>query len=112
MKKILLIDLDGVLNEYKGDFNKDFIAPPKPETKEFLKNLSYKYEIKIFTTRNKFLTTKWVIKYELDKYVSEVTNIKESATYLIIDDRCICFDGNYDNLINAIKKYKPHWACP
>ena len=110
MKKILLIDLDGVLNEYRGNFKNNYIEPPRQNTKEFLEKLSQKYEIKIFTTRNKFLTTKWLIKNELDKYISDVTNIKEPATYIIVDDRCICFDGNYNNLSKAINTYKPYWS--
>ncbi len=53
MKKTLLIDLDGVLNEYKGNFDKGYIPPIKEGAKDFLKELSKDYEIKIFTTRNK-----------------------------------------------------------
>ena len=37
-KKLILIDLDGVLNEYKGDYKENYIHPPKPDTKEFLKS--------------------------------------------------------------------------
>ena len=112
MKKLILIDLDGVLNTYKGDYKKDFIHPPKTETKEFLKNLSKNFEIKIFTTRNLLLTSKWLIKHNLDKYIKDVTNIKEKGSFLFIDDRCICFNGDYKNLKNKIENfsvwYKPN----
>ena len=63
-KKTLLIDLDGVLNQYKGDFNKDIIPPVLNGAKEFLNKISQKYDIKIFTTRNKLKTVKWLIENE------------------------------------------------
>ena len=36
MKKTILIDLDGVLNDYVGNYDKDFILPIKAGAKEFL----------------------------------------------------------------------------
>ena len=33
-RKTILIDLDGVLNEYTGDFDKDYIPPIKDSNKE------------------------------------------------------------------------------
>lgn len=104
-KKTILIDLDGVLNEYKGIFDKDFISPIKSGAKEFLEELSKEYEIKIFTTRNKILTTKWLIENKIDNLVSDVTNIKDIC-WLFIDDRCIKFDGNYKETINNIHNFK------
>ena len=35
-KKTILIDLDGVLNEYVGNFDKEFIPTIKQGAKEFL----------------------------------------------------------------------------
>ena len=106
--KTLLIDLDGVLNTYTGNFDKDFIPEIKTGAKEFLEELSKDYEIKIFTTRNRLLTSKWLIKNELDSLVTDVTNIKDPA-YLHIDDRCICFNGDFKNTINEIKNFKAYW---
>ena len=37
MRKTLLIDLDGVLNDYIGNYDKDFIPPIKVGVKEFWK---------------------------------------------------------------------------
>ena len=48
MKKTILIDLDGVLNQYTGNFDKEFIPPIKEGAKEFLENLSEEYLIKNF----------------------------------------------------------------
>ena len=102
------MDLDGVLNTYTGNFDKDFIPDIKAGAKEFLEELSKDYEIKIFTTRNRFLTSKWLIENEISNFISDVTNVKEPA-YLHIDDRCICFNGNFGNTINDIKNFKAYW---
>src|SRR5574344_142098 len=104
--KTILIDLDGVLNEYDGNFDEKFIPFIKPGAKEFIKNLSLNYKVKIFKTRNKLLVSKWLIKNELDKYISDITNIKE-LSWVFIDDRCINFDGNYKHLSDTINKFKP-----
>ena len=61
-KRTILIDLDGVLNQYTGNFEKDYIPPIKEGAKEFLKNLSNNFELKLFTTRNKILASKWLIE--------------------------------------------------
>lgn len=105
-KKILLIDLDGVLNEYTGNFDKDYIPAIKKGARKFLIELSNTYIIKLFTTRNKILATKWLIDNNLDQVVDDITNVKE-LSYLYIDDRCIKFDGNYSNLKTQILNFKP-----
>jgi len=84
-KKTILIDLDGVLNQYKGDFDENYIPEIKPGAKEFIEELSKEFTIKLFTTRNKILASRW----------------------LFIDDRCIRFDGNFENLHKKILNFKP-----
>jgi hypothetical protein len=104
-KKTILIDLDGVLNTYTGDFDKKYIPPIKDGAYNFLEKLAAKFDIKIFTTRNKLLTIKWVFENGIDKFVGEVTNIKEPA-WMIIDDRCINFQGSYDKIFDEIENFK------
>lgn len=104
-KKTILIDLDGVLNTYTGNYNERHIPSIKDGALELVKELSEDYKIVVFTSRNLLLTSKWVIENGLDKYVDNVTNIKEPA-HLIIDDRCITFDGNFDHLKIKIKNFK------
>ena len=105
-KKTILIDLDGVLNNYTGNFDKDFIPPIKVGAKEFLKELSKNFELKLFTTRNKILATKWLIENDIDNCFEDITNIKDLA-WLYIDDRCINFDGNFESLTSSINLFKP-----
>ena len=104
-KKTILFDLDGVLNTYSGNFDTTFIPPVNGEAKKLIKELSKNYKIVIFTARNLLLSSKWIMENGLADYVDNVTNIKEPA-YLIIDDRCINFNGNYKELKDNIEKFE------
>ena len=108
MPKTLLIDLDGVLNDYVGNYDKEFISQIKAWAKEFLSNLSKNYVIKIFTTRNSVLASKWIEENGLNEFVVGVTNIKEPC-WVYIDDRCITFDGKFEDLIDKINNFKPYY---
>ena len=72
---------------------------------KFLENLYLDFDLRLFTTRNKLLASKWLIENNLDKYFSDITNIKE-LSWLIIDDRCLKFEGNYEDLIQKINNFK------
>lgn len=103
-KKTILFDLDGVLNKYDGNFDKTIIPPIREGAYELIKELSREYKIVIFTTRNSLTASKWVTENKLDEFVDNVTNVKEPA-FLIVDDRCIKFNGNYNQLKNEIKEF-------
>ena len=106
--KSILIDLDGVLNDYVGNYDKDFIPPIKFGAKEFLKDLSKNYVIKIFTTRNSEHASKWIEENGLNEFVVGITNVKEPC-WVYIDDRCITFDGKFEGLIDKINNFKPYY---
>ena len=110
MKKKLFIDFDGVLNTYKGWQGDDELYEPMPNTKEFLKNLSERYEVYIFTTRDREPVCKWLIRYHLDNYIKDVTNKKKPA-FLYIDDRALTFGGDYRKTLEEIEKFSPHWQA-
>ena len=64
--------------------------------------------IKIFSTRNRLLVSKWVIDNGLENFIEDVTNVKEPC-WVYIDDRCINFDGKFDGLIEKIENFKPYY---
>lgn len=107
-KKKILIDLDGVLNTYNGNYEPDKIPDIKIGAKEFVEELSKNFDLFLFTTRNSDLSKKWLRENELSSYFKDVTNIKIPA-YLYIDDRCICFKGDFEKLLSEINNFKVYW---
>ena len=105
LKKTILVDLDGVLNTYNGKYDEKKLEPIADGAFEFIKKLSKDYKVVIFTTRNLLNVSKWIINNNLDKFVENVTNIKIPA-YLIIDDRCINFNGDFTKLNKEIDNFK------
>jgi len=109
MTKTLLIDLDGVLNTYSGDYKEEEISPPREGVSEFLEKISQNYRIEIFTVRDKELTQKWLNDNHLNEFISGITNQKSPYASIIIDDRALKFNGNFSETINDIVNFKPHW---
>ena len=108
-KKKILIDLDGVLNEYgKEKYNENYIPEIKKGAKEFLEELHKKFDLYLFTSRNLLLASKWLIDNNLDKYFKDVTNIKIPA-FLYIDDRTICFNGDFQDTFENINNFSVYW---
>lgn len=107
--KTLLIDLDGVLNTYCGNYNEFEISPPRQGVREFLQTLAQNYKIEIFTVREKNLVQNWLIKNGLDEFIQNVTNIKNPYASIIIDDRALKFNGDFTQTLKEIKEFKPHW---
>ncbi len=54
------------------------------------------------------LAAKWLIKNNLDKYFKDVTNIKMPCQ-LYVDDRTICFKGDYQKTLDEIINFKVYW---
>ena len=108
-KKRIMIDLDGVLNNYTN-FDENFIPEIKKGAKEFLQTLydTGEYELFLFTTRNKILTAKWLMENNIDTYCEDITNIKEPA-FLYLDDRAVKFNGDYIDTMNQIKNFQTYW---
>ena len=111
MKKTIMIDLDGVLDNYNGKYDENKIPDIKSGAKEFIEKLSSDYELILFTTRNSKLATIWLQDNKIDKYFKDVTNVKTPA-YIYIDDRAIKFEGNYEKTLEEIENYKVYWKNP
>ncbi len=105
-KKIILIDLDGVLNNYNGVYEDNYIPEIKDGAKEFLASLAENFELKIFSSRPALLVNIWLKTNKIASYISGITDRKEPA-FLYIDDRCICFDGDYTSAIHRINTFTP-----
>lgn len=76
IKKTILIDLDGVLNTYTGNYNENYIPPIKKGAKEFLEKLAKDYTVHIFTTRKPELVVKWSQENNIYNFVEDIKNFK------------------------------------
>lgn len=104
-KPTILIDLDGVLNEYKGNYDENFIPEIRDGAQEFIKELAQDYILYLFTTRNENQAKKWLENNDLEEYFEDITNTKIPA-YIILDDRGVRFDGDFQNALNSINNFR------
>ena len=107
-KKVILVDLDGVLNIYSGNYKESYIPPPKEGAKEFLEELNKKYNVFIFTSRPQALADVWLKSNKFEGLYEGVTNSKLPA-YLYVDDRAICHNGDFKKTLENIETFKVHW---
>ena len=106
-KLTICVDFDGVLNNYTH-YDENNCFTPRPGAKEFLGKLNEKFMVIIFTARSFPKVERWLRNYDLSKYVADVTNIKVPAV-AYIDDRGIQFNGDYNEILEQLKDFKPYW---
>src|SRR3989344_7925162 len=104
IKNPICIDFDGVIAKYEGWKGEDHYGEPIEGAKEFLEKMqSVGLKFIIFTTRDIKKVNDWFKKYKLAK-PHKITNIKVPSP-LYIDDRCIRFNGNFNELLEDIKDF-------
>ncbi len=107
-RKTILIDLDGVLNTYKGKYDENKLPDIRLGAREFVEELNKDYDLILFTTRNSLGASRWLMENKIDKYFKNVTNVKIPA-YLYLDDRAIGFNGDYKKTLEQIEDFKVYW---
>ena len=108
-KPVVCVDLDGVLNDFDGWRGADYFHPPRSGAREFLERLNQLgYEVVIFTVRWGPHVEQWLERNGLGSLVSRVTDKKPPA-HVYIDDRAICFQGDFENALRQIAGFRAHW---
>lgn len=102
------LDLNGVLDTYCGWKGEDHEELPREGAKEFLEELSRKYRVVIHTTQPVPKVWKWLDRHNLSDYVARVMNRKVPAV-VYLDDRAIRFDGDFEEALEEIRSFRPHW---
>lgn len=110
----LAIDFDGVIHQNsKGFYDGTIYDKPVLGTKEALKFLSKKHTLVIYTCKaisdrplvdgktGIELVWEWLKKYNMDKYISEITATKPIALFYI-DDKGIKFN-TWEQTLNDMK---------
>ena len=108
----IAFDFDGVIHSYIQPWIAEDIIPDLPvkgikEVIDQLRSLGYRIVIisaRAFNDKGKNAISNYLKKYEI--IVDDITNIKIPAM-CYIDDRCICFNGNTNGLVNAIRNFTP-----
>ncbi|MGE3957175.1 MAG: hypothetical protein AB7H96_10695 [Vicinamibacterales bacterium] len=109
MAGIICVDLNGVLDGYTGWRGAAHYDAPRAGARAFLEALGARgYEVVVFTTRHPDGVWRWLREHELDSLVREVTDRKPPA-HVFVDDRAICFRGDFAATLHAIDGFSAHW---
>jgi len=108
-RRIVCVDLDGVLNTYTEWVSPEFFHPPRDGAREFLRELHEAgYRVVILTVRWHEWARAWLEKNDMSDFVDEVTDRKPPAV-AYIDDRALCFRGDFAETLESLRKFKPFW---
>jgi len=106
---IVAVDLNGVLDTYRGWKGPEHWDAPRPGAAEFLDALRARgYRVVIHTTRWRDDAEAWLRKHGLLDRVDLVTNEKVAA-HVFVDDRAVCFRGDFDATLREIEAFSAHW---
>lgn len=107
---VIVLDFNGVFDEYEG-WNGIVQRYPKAEgIEEFLVEVRKDFNTIIICTATMPIekVEDWLREFRLDKYVDYVTNHKPPAQ-VYVDDRAVTHNGNFDETLENIRNFKPHW---
>ena len=108
-RPVVCVDLNGVLDSYTGWKHPDHWDPPRPGARMFLEALRAEgFDIVVFTTRHPTGVRRWLREHALDDVVDGVTSRKPAA-HVFVDDRAVCFRGDFADVLRQVKSFKAHW---
>lgn len=118
MKKIILLDFDGVIHSYKSGWKGAGVIPDPPVDGaiEFIRTLinDKDYEVCIYSSRSKQeggidAMINWLKENALTNLeLLEIRFPKQKpAAFITVDDRAICFDGDFSTLKDKIDNFIP-----
>lgn len=108
--RIVCVDLNGVLDAYQGWRGPQHFDEPRPGAHAFLEALrSRGYTVVVFTTRHAPDVWQWLRTHGLSDLVEDVTDRKPAA-HVFVDDRAVCFRGDFDSTLNEIESFAAHWG--
>jgi hypothetical protein len=106
---VVCVDLDGVLNTFDGWRGAEHFHPPREGAREFLAGLKNSgFRVVVLTVRWHEWVLTWLTEHGLAEFVDEVTDRKPPA-HAYVDDRAVCFRGNFEGTLNDIRTFRPFW---
>lgn len=108
-RPVVCVDVNGVLDLYTGWKDPDHWDPPREGAQAFLRSLAESgFCVVIFTTRHQTQVRRWLRDHGLLEHVSAITSRKPPA-HVFVDDRAVCFRGDFDDTLRRIAEFKAHW---
>jgi hypothetical protein len=110
--RIVCVDFNGVLDAYAGWKGDRHFDEPRDGAREFLEELVRReFAVVVFTTRYAPDVWQWLRMHGLADLVVEVTDRKLPA-HVFVDDRAVCFKGDFAAALDAIDQFAAHWESP
>lgn len=110
MGERVCIDLNGVLDTYRGWQGAVTWHPPREGADAFLRELRERgYEVVVLTTRAPRDAGDWLRRAGLWRHVDSVTDRKLPAL-AYVDDRALPFRGSFERVLRRLEGFRPFWA--
>jgi hypothetical protein len=125
-KKTLCLDFDGVLHSYKSGWegHETISDPPVPGAIEFLYDALKTFKVAIYSSRSSTpqgiaAMQRWVERWAKEAFfdygqpwwLQIEWPVNKPAAHLTIDDRAVCFDGDWPSILELIN-FKPLYQQP
>jgi hypothetical protein len=108
-RRLVCVDLDGVLNTFSEWVAPEFFHPPREGAREFLRALRESdYKVVVLTVRWHEWVRAWLEQHGMSEFVDEVTDRKPPAV-AYIDDRALCFRGDFNETLESLRNFRPFW---
>ena len=109
VRPLACVDLNGVLDVYTGWRDPDHWDAPRAGARQFLEDLHARgFDVVVFTTRHPHGVRRWLREHGLIDVVDAVTRRKPPA-HVFIDDRAVCFKGDFADALKQAVAFKAHW---
>jgi len=109
MRQTVCVDLNGVLDTYRGWQGEVSWHPPREGAADFLRSLRRDgFRVVVLTVREPGEARRWLEESGLSELVDEVTDRKPPAL-AYVDDRAVCFRGDYGATLEALRSFEPYW---
>lgn len=109
--RTVCVDLDGVLNTFDEWRGPEYFHAPRPGAREFLASLhAAGFRVVVLTVRWHEWASAWLAEHDLARFVDEVTDRKPAA-HVYIDDRAVCFAGDFEATLTAVHRFRPFWQA-
>jgi hypothetical protein len=107
--KTIVLDFNGVIDDYQGWKGSATSYPPREGVEPFLAMLVTKgYRLIVCTASNIQQVKQWICRYNLDQYIEDVVNVKPPAI-VYLDDRAVTFNGDFNKAYDDIVNFHTFW---